>query len=336
VTDRTAAGGQGDVSVVVPAYNRGGLILETLDSIAAQTLRPIEVVVVDDGSTDDTAAVAAAALRERGLDGTVVTIQNSGPEAARDHGCAIARGEFLAPLDSDDLWEPRFLERMAEALARRPEVGLAFSDFVLFGEGVGAEVRKSDTLRLLRGLRWTELEADAVLFPEDAYAYLLQEQPIFPSCLFMRRSFYRQVGPFTQAIRRRDALSVEWEFLLRAARRSRFIYVRSPLSRIRKHAGNVSGVDHLMVAGTVEVLETVLREHPLSAGERRIARREASKRSWSVGYHHLVAGERRTARRWFARSLRHGWNARALAHGLVSLAPRGTLGALRRLRRRPG
>jgi glycosyltransferase involved in cell wall biosynthesis len=102
------------VSVIIPTYNRGALLVEAVESALAQRRPPDEILVVDDGSRDDTAArMAAYGERVR-----YVRQANAGPSAARNHGFRLARGEYLALLDSDDLWTPDRLERQLEVLQR--------------------------------------------------------------------------------------------------------------------------------------------------------------------------------------------------------------------------
>ncbi len=103
------------VSVVIPAYNAAAHLPETIDSVLSQTLSSFEAIVVDDGSTDDTAAIAAAAaLRDRRV--RFVRRANGGVGTARNTGIQLARGEFIAPLDADDLWAPRKLEKQVARL----------------------------------------------------------------------------------------------------------------------------------------------------------------------------------------------------------------------------
>ena len=107
------------VSCVVPVHNGERYLGEALDSIAAQTHRPIEIIVVDDGSTDGSAAVAGrhpAAVRLHAQ-------PNAGPAAARNRGLRDARGEYLAFLDADDLWHPEKLECQMARFRIRPEMG---------------------------------------------------------------------------------------------------------------------------------------------------------------------------------------------------------------------
>lgn len=115
------------VSVVIPAYNARATILETLRSALSQTLESIEVLVVDDGSTDDTAhlvsTVAAQDARVR-----YVRQLNGGVAAARNHGIDVARGEFIAPLDADDLWHPTKLARQLDRFRHGPgDLGLVYN-----------------------------------------------------------------------------------------------------------------------------------------------------------------------------------------------------------------
>src|SRR5579872_1896806 len=112
------------VSVVIPTYNRATLIGDTIDSILRQTVPPAEVIVVDDGSTDDTAAVVArygGAVRYH-------RIENSGPGVARNIGVSLARSPWIAFCDSDDIWLPIKQERQLRLQALCPEVESSFTD----------------------------------------------------------------------------------------------------------------------------------------------------------------------------------------------------------------
>lgn len=107
------------VSCIVPVYNGERYLGETLDSIVAQTHRPIEIIVVDDGSTDRSAAVAeecSAGVR-------LLRQRNAGPAAARNHGVREAVGSLVAFLDADDLWHPEKLERQVARFQARDELG---------------------------------------------------------------------------------------------------------------------------------------------------------------------------------------------------------------------
>ena len=115
------------ISVIIPTHNRRDYLLACLDSVAAQRRGADEVIVVDDGSTDGTAAAVAA---RPGV--TLITQANAGPGAARNRGAAAATGDYLAFLDSDDLWFPWSLAVMAEVIAQHDSPAMIFARYVDF------------------------------------------------------------------------------------------------------------------------------------------------------------------------------------------------------------
>jgi len=105
-------------SIIVPTFNRADTILETLNSCLAQSLADLQVVVVDDGSSDDTLAVLKQVDDDRLV---VVSQENAGPAAARNHGMSVAHGQYIAFLDSDDTWYPEFLASVQDTLQTHGE-----------------------------------------------------------------------------------------------------------------------------------------------------------------------------------------------------------------------
>ncbi len=163
----------GWVSVIVPTYNRAGLLLEALESARAQTYRPVEVVVVDDGSIDGTTAALAAWPGAAAGDGWrlhCVSQPNAGAPAARNRGLALARGEFVQYLDSDDTLGERKLEVQVAALRAHPEWDVVAGNSSELETGRPAEPR--EPLTRLAGLQrcitsWT-LAVNNPLFRRSA------------------------------------------------------------------------------------------------------------------------------------------------------------------------
>ena len=118
------------VSCIVPVFNGERYLAEALDSILAQTYRPLEVIVVDDGSTDGTAHIVAG----YGAEVSYIHQANAGPAAARNRGLDAARGEFIAFLDADDLWHKEKLARQMAHFDARPELELCLSHLEHFWE----------------------------------------------------------------------------------------------------------------------------------------------------------------------------------------------------------
>lgn len=149
---------QPKLSVIIPLYNKAPYIRKALESVLAQTYTDYEVIVVDDGSTDDSARIAEEYIREvKGEENEVKGDENSGAEtnayklspinyklirqansgvsAARNNGVAQASGDYIAFLDADDWWEPTYLERMAQLIEDYPEAGLYACNYVYYKPG---------------------------------------------------------------------------------------------------------------------------------------------------------------------------------------------------------
>ncbi len=125
------------VSVVIPAYNAEGYLAATIESVLAQTYRPLEVLVVDDGSSDGTVALA----RSFGDPVRVIEQENKGPAGARNTGFAEARGDIIALLDADDLWMPERLAACVDLLQSDPTLGFVTTDAYLIEEDTPTERR---------------------------------------------------------------------------------------------------------------------------------------------------------------------------------------------------
>lgn len=114
------------VTVVIPTYDSSATVAEALASVAAQTVRPAEVIVVDDGSRDRTPDVARAAAAELGLSARIVELpSNGGPSAARNRGWDEATAELVAFLDADDRWHPKKIELQSELMIARPRLAMS-------------------------------------------------------------------------------------------------------------------------------------------------------------------------------------------------------------------
>ncbi len=186
------------VSVIIPAYNRATLLPFTLAAVLAQIPPPDEVIVVDDGSTDGTAAVTA------GHAGAVrcIGIKNSGDLVARNVGLRAAGGDRVAFCDSDDLWRPGFLAAMDALWRAAPGLHAAYCDFLTVrGDAWGTEGKFSDAPQGF----WDALRMvapDAGVFDAPVVERLLEFQPLFPSCMVADREFLLSVGGWDEGVGR--------------------------------------------------------------------------------------------------------------------------------------
>ncbi|HVC60147.1 MAG TPA: glycosyltransferase family A protein [Acetobacteraceae bacterium] len=245
-----------DISVVIPTYNRADLLPLTLDTVLGQSRAPAEVIVVDDGSTDGTAAVVQKfADRVR-----YYCIENSGEFAARNFGVAHARYPWIAFCDSDDLWASDKLHWHAVLHRACPELAYSFSDFVIITDGTWGSQQKFD---LAPAGYWeagrTVVAEECWVIRDSLYERLIAYQPIFPSSVFIGRDFFESLGGWHTGFDRKRI--VDFEFHLRCVVKPPIGAIHRPLVGIRKHAGNISGNLINMLLGEIDVLRYALLHH---------------------------------------------------------------------------
>ena len=235
------------VSVVIPTYNRGRVVGEAIESVLAQTFGDFEVIVVDDGSADDTAEKIAA-IRDSRV--RYIRQSNAGVSAARNRGVAEARGEIISFLDSDDLWKPEKLTHEVRFLEEHPEVPAVFGDIeVRFRDGAAIESLARHSPRMLR-LAPEALERTGVISQRRLYLMLFHDMPAVPTALSIRATAFRELGGFDTAWNGPEDL----EFLLRYARRYSIGYIPVRLAVLRHSADSL----HLRV-GAAEDSAAVVR-----------------------------------------------------------------------------
>ena len=263
---------QGGVSVIVPVYNRAALLPATLDAILGQTAPPQEVIVVDDGSTDETPGV----LRRYGARIRVLTVRNGGDLAARNAGLAIATGRLVAFCDSDDLWQPTYLATMQRMWEEEPGLRFAFGDFVVVRDGVWESEHKFAAAPpgFWDGLR--SIGPRMAVFDMPVQQRLLDFQPFFPSCLVADRDFLAAQGGWDESVGRR--VGSDFATALRLTEFAPFGVMHQALVGIRKHAGNFSADVQAMNLGDAWILDHVLATRPAARAHAAAFRRSAASR----------------------------------------------------------
>ncbi len=225
------------VSVIIPTYNRGWIIKEAIDSVLSQDYRDFELIVVDDGSTDNTDDI----LNSYREDIIVFRQKNQGVSAARNRGLAEASGRFIAFLDSDDLWLPQKLSRQVEFFNKNPDAQICQTEETWIRKGVRVNPKKRHKKP------W------GMIF-EPSLALCL----VSPSAVMIRRSLFEKVGGFDETL----PACEDYDLWLRISCRYPVYLIDTPL--IIKRGGHndqlsaSSGLDKFRIKSLNKIIESDL------------------------------------------------------------------------------
>jgi len=274
------------VTVIIPTYNRAAYLGEAIGSVLGQSLGDFELIVVDDGSTDDTPALLGAISDPRLR---VLRREHGGISASLNAGLRAARGRYVSRLDSDDVWRVELLQTLVAVLDARPEIGMAYGK----GQAMDAGGR---LLRHFQGM--------PPRFPDDGVRSLLYDDCICTIATVARRACFDRVGGYDESLPANE----DWDMALRLAQQYRFAFVDRVLAQYRWHDGNLTGPRS---AGFEAVMQT--RTAPLDKFFAQAALPAAIAAMRPVAYENaylfrgqrwLDAGASRRARREFLAALR--------------------------------
>ncbi len=232
------------VSVVIPTYNRVHLLERSLDSVLGQTLAADEIIIVDDGSTDDTVSTLKSLHPEVKL----IQQDNLGVSAARNTGILASRHDWIALLDSDDVWHENKLERQMTALENAPEYLICHSDEIWIRQGV--RVNQMNKHKKAGG---------------HIFQHCLPRCVISPSSVMIHRSLFEETGLFDENL----PACEDYDLWLRICSRYPVLYIDEAL--ITKHGGHddqLSGQHWGMDRFRIQTLNKIVAENKLSDSDR--------------------------------------------------------------------
>lgn len=267
------------VSVVIATYNRANFLAETIDSVLKQTFQDFELIVVDDGSTDDTAKVMAT----YGSRIRYFRQSNRGPSAARNLGVQNALAPWIAIQDSDDLSAPKHLELLYGYARNHPDCAMVFANGSYIS---GVEHNRETIIPQKKSVR---LAADGVQLADlfDKSIVRLQAALISKRC-------YDDVGGHDESLR----ISMDLDLSFRLFSKYPIAYLDEVVFSYRKHSGNISGDQELRLLENIRVIKKLIREFPQAEsllGKRRVHARLAY-RYYRLAKARLRQGKRAEAR----------------------------------------
>lgn len=229
------------VSVIIPTYNNAALLPETLDGVTRQTIKEVEIMVVDDGSTDQTADT----VRKYGPSIIYRYQANEGQAGARNNGVRLSRGEYIAFCDHDDIWNPGHLESLLECFALFPDTAMTFDNAEYFGQG---DVRLHLPRRTSESLRHRKIGLN----------FLFRRYPIATmSVVMVRRKYFQMLQGLNQTVGIMD----DYHFYFRLAARFEVRYVDFVGCKKRVSDTNLSTISNLKEMN-IRYLEDIGDNHP--------------------------------------------------------------------------
>jgi glycosyltransferase involved in cell wall biosynthesis len=287
------------VSVIIPTYNQARYLLAAVQSVLDQTFGDLELIVVNDGSTDNTQQALTSFSDSRTR---YIYQENRGLSAARNTGIMASAGEYIALLDSDDIWLPRKLELQVGLLDSHPETALVYSDAYLFDDQTSAITGKF-------------LDGKGI-FSGNVFRKLLSTQFIKPSTVAIRRSVFETVGYFDEAIREVQ----DRDMWLRIARKFNVEGIDMPLVKIRNHATNVSKNSEKVWEGRALVMNKAGRTLALTLDELKLLERNLSTVYYEHGRYLVLNGRPGKGREKLLACARlNPWHIRAYTYLVASL-----------------
>jgi glycosyltransferase involved in cell wall biosynthesis len=288
-------------SVIIPTYNRAEVLPSAIESLLTQTYKDFEIIIVDDGSTDNTRKVLESYLAKPNI--RYVYQENQKQAAARNNGICHSRSEYLAFLDSDDLWYPEKLDLQVKALDEHPDVGMVYSNQMMFVDDMD-----EGWVRYARG----------ILKSGDIFKDLLQRKFYCSlQTVLVRRTVFDEVGLMDESLK--NSLE-DWELTLRIARKYRILAIDKPLVRRRVHEETSLKYLEFRINNHWSILKKHLKEPSL---EPEFVNRIWRKAYYSWGHDYLAHGSYGKALRWFRRALRKGNLAAGIGIAASLLGPVG-------------
>ena len=316
------------VSVIIPTYDRAAYLVEAIQSVLDQTFQDFELIAVDDGSTDNTREVV-----ERFNDKRIRYLwqENHGVSAARNTGIKASSGEYIAFLDSDDIWLPENLELKVRLLDSRPDIGLVCSDAYLFHSNTGAILSKY----------WQAESSHHTFDPFKATREPIKQLFyrgcfIMPQASMIRRQVFDTVGYFDESLTTHE----DWDFMVRIVQRYPIEIIDAPLLKLRRHDNNLSANQEKLYQGAMAAVDKVIRSGLFSKKQLSILKKRMFFHHISYGRVALLDGRQAVARKALIAGIKlYPWDFKSYAYLAFSFLGSRQLSAIiswkRKLQRHP-
>ena len=306
------------VSVVIPSYNCANYLRAALESVLAQSYRPFEIIVIDDGSTDETQELIRDYPQV-----IYVRQENSGPSRARNTGVRRAQGRYIAFLDADDIWTSGKLSAQMAIMESHPEVGIVFGDMQNFFADDAPQQPVFQKYKL------TEEFFGHPSLVMDPVAKLLRINFIATGTVLARKDILESCGLFDEQVHAAE----DWDLWLRIALRHPIAYTASVVMLRRRHDTNTSKNTEAMSSSALQVLEKLQCERADELARASVDINKHLEEGYTnLGYFYLRQMALGQARQALWKSFSFGIQGRAVLYFLSTFLGRAVVGSIMRAR----
>jgi glycosyltransferase involved in cell wall biosynthesis len=310
------------ISVVIPTYNRPDLLLETLESVLAQTHKELQIIVVDDGSTAETAEL----LDKFSPRVQSIRLGRSGISTARNTGIDASQGEYIAFVDHDDLWDPHKIEKHVEFASAHPDLAMTYTDAIEFSKEGPSKITYVDHFSALKQ-------------PSNLFAPMITTYAVpLMSATMIRKSFLRE-----KSLRFPNYFGIDdvGLFLMMLVKGGKFGYLPEPLTMRRMHDSNTSSNHRRRFEQRKLMYRDMLQTDRLGAyrGDRYTPEQKSALKHGLLDAAYRVAecdwedcNFAKARQGFFQAVAMNSRGVRALAYGSLTLLPSGWLAGLRKLK----
>jgi glycosyltransferase involved in cell wall biosynthesis len=301
------------VSVIVPTYNYAEFIGEAIKSVLDQTIQDFEILVIDDGSTDNTKEVVLSF----GDKVRYFYQSQQGPAKARNKGIVESKGEYIAFLDADDVWLPSKLEKQVNLFRSNPKLGMVVTDNFLFDDA---------------GIYREYVNKKGYLITGDVVANIFINSGVVTPTVMVRREVFDKVGLFEENL----YIAEDDNMWIRIAAEYDVDIVDESLAKIRDHRGRTMRVSDKLIESVEKNIELLSSKYGPKVASRikPLAAKKYNQIYFSQGYGQFENGNYRQARAYFRKALKvNPGNKKTMIYIIATYIPSWTHSFLRRIKR---
>lgn len=298
------------VTVVMPAYNAANYVLDAIESIRQQRYEPIEILLIDDGSTDNTVEL----VRSHAPEVVIIQQTNAGASAARNTGLLQAKGQYICFLDADDGWFEGKLAAQVDYLQRHPEVGIVYHTWLVW--------KPEKNGQFIPPKRPEITPSDEIESEKSGWLYckLLLDCLVHTSTVMLRRTVREEIGYFDTALE----IGEDYDYWLRVSRYYQIHKLAGTYSFYRATPGSLTtrpkqkNYEYAVISSAIARWGLTGPDN-FHQSQRQIKYR-LHKSAYDFACSHLINGSPNIARYWFSQSLRHRISIRSLIYTVVAAA----------------